>query len=34
MTRSRINAWLEAALSWMESVGTRLDGLAPTHWGC
>ena len=34
MAGSRLAALLEALLSWMESVGRQLDGLAPTHWGC
>jgi hypothetical protein len=34
MAQKRTAALLAAFLSWMERVGTPLEWLAPTHWGC
>ena len=34
MADSRRAVWLKALVSWMERLGTSLEGLAPTHWGC
>ncbi len=34
MVNPRAAALLSAVIAWMERVGSPLEALAPTHWGC